>query len=328
MPDRETILVTGAGGFIGSHLVEELLRREQRVRAFVRYTSGGGIGCLNQLSPTLLRDLDIVHGDIRDARAVRQAVAGCRRIYHLAALIGIPYSYTAPDAYVAVNIQGTLNILEAGRDQEVERIVVTSTSEVYGTALYAPIDEQHPLQAQSPYAATKIGADHLALSYHRAFDLPVTVVRPFNTYGPRQSTRAVIPTILTQALASDVIRLGNSSPVRDLVYVGDTVAGFLALAEAPACIGRATNLATGVGVSIGELAQRIVGLVGRPLRICETPTRIRPENSEVFKLIGSAQQARELAGWTAGTSLDEGLLLTRDWVRANLPSFSIGEYRV
>ena len=293
MLGHDKILVTGAGGFIGSHLVEELLRREQRVRAFVRYSSNGGIGCLQQLPPSLLRNLEVFHGDIRDSRAVRQAVAGCRRIYHLAALIGIPYSYTAPDSYVAVNIQGTLNILEAGREREVERIIVTSTSEVYGTALYAPIDENHPLQAQSPYAATKIGADHLALSYQRAFGLPVTVVRPFNTYGPRQSTRAVIPTIMTQALAGDAVHLGSLSPVRDLVYVRDTVAGFLALGDAPTCIGRATNLATGVGVTIGELAQRIVRLVGRPVPIREAAERVRPETSEVFKLIGSARLAGE-----------------------------------
>ena len=325
-PDK--ILVTGAGGFIGSHLVEELLRRRQRVRALVRYTSSGTIGCLQQLPPSLLANVEVVHGDIRDMRAVRQAATGCRRIYHLAALIGIPYSYVAPDSYLAVNIQGTLNILEAAREREVERVVVTSTSEVYGTAVYTPIDESHPLQAQSPYSASKIGADHLALSYHRSFGLPVTVVRPFNTYGPRQSTRAVIPTIITQALASSAVQLGSLSPVRDLVFVRDTVAGFIAVADAASCVGRATNLATGVGVSIGELAERIVKLTGRNVPIRESSERVRPENSEVFKLLGSARVASELAGWQAATSLEEGLRQTIEWVRTNLQSFKIGEYSV
>jgi NAD dependent epimerase/dehydratase len=328
MPGHDKILVTGAGGFIGSHLVEALLQRNRSVRAFVRYTSNGGIGCLAQLPANLLEKLEIIHGDIRDPRAVRQAAAGCRRIYHLAALIGIPYSYVAPDSYVAVNIQGTLNILEAGREREVERVVITSTSEVYGTALYTPIDESHPLQAQSPYSASKIGADHLALSYHRAFGLPVTVARPFNTYGPRQSTRAVIPTIMTQALAGQAVRLGSLTPVRDLVFVRDTVAGFLALADAEACIGRVTNLATGTGVTIGELAQRIIRLVGRQVPIIETEERRRPENSEVFKLIGSATAAGELARWRPTTTLDEGLRQTLDWVRHNLHSFTIGDYRL
>jgi NAD dependent epimerase/dehydratase len=328
MPGRDRILVTGAGGFIGSHLVEELLRREQRVRALVRYTSGGNLGCLQQIPARLRDNLEVFHGDIRDNRAVRQAMAGCRRVYHLAALIGIPYSYIAPDSYVAVNIQGTLNVLEAAREREFERVVVTSTSEVYGTALYTPIDENHPLQSQSPYSASKIGADHLALSYHRAFGLPVTVVRPFNTYGPRQSTRAVIPTIMTQALAGDAVRLGSLSPVRDLVYVADTVAGFLVAADAAPCVGRVTNLATGAGVSVGELAEQIVRLIGRPVPIREDGERVRPDTSEVFRLIGSANAARELAGWQAATPLDEGLRRTLDWVRANLSSFTIGEYRV
>ncbi|MBM4068020.1 MAG: SDR family NAD(P)-dependent oxidoreductase [Planctomycetes bacterium] len=328
MSSHGKTLVTGAGGFIGSHLVEELLRRGQRVRAFVRYTSSGGIGCLSEIPSDLTGHLEIVHGDIRDGRATRKAVAGCMRIYHLAALIGIPYSYVAPDAYVAVNIQGTLNILEAARDLEVERTIITSTSEVYGTALRTPIDEDHPLQAQSPYAASKIGADQLALSYHRAFGLPVMVVRPFNTYGPRQSARAVIPTIMSQALAADRVRLGCLTPVRDMVFVKDTVAGFLACGESTRCIGQVTNLATGSAVSIGELAQRICRLAGRLLPIEETDERRRPDASEVYKLIGSAVAASERAGWRATTSLDDGLRQTLDWVRGNLNSFSIDAYRV
>jgi NAD dependent epimerase/dehydratase len=291
------VLVTGAAGFIGSHLVEELLHRGQRVRAFVRYTSGGRAGWLEDVPPDLRPGLEVFRGDIRDARAVRQAASGCTRIYHLAALIGIPYSYLAPDSYVEVNVQGTLNVLNAARDLGTERTVVTSTSEVYGTARYTPIDEEHPLQAQSPYAATKLGADHLAVSFHLAFGLPVTVVRPFNTYGPRQSARAVIPTIIGQALAGDAIRLGNLDPVRDLVYVADTVAGFLAVADSPACVGRVTNLATGAGVRVAELVERVLRLVGRRLPVIETEERKRPEASEVYRLIGSAQAAADLAGW-------------------------------
>jgi NAD dependent epimerase/dehydratase len=321
-------LVTGSAGFIGSHLVEELLRRGQRVRALVRYTSGGRVGWLEDVPAGLRGRLEVFFGDVRDARAMRQAAAGCGRIYHLAALIGIPYSYLAPDSYVDVNVQGTLNVLNAARDLEVERVVVTSTSEVYGTARYTPIDEGHPLQAQSPYSATKIGADHLALSYHRAFGLPVTVVRPFNTYGPRQSARAVVPTILSQALTCDEIRLGSLTPVRDLVFVADTVAGFLAVADSPACIGRVTNLATGVGVTVGGLVERALRLVGRRLPVTEARERRRPEDSEVFTLIGSAAAAEELAGWKALTPLDEGLARTLDWVRGHADLYRTGVYSV
>jgi NAD dependent epimerase/dehydratase len=309
------VLVTGAAGFIGSHLVEGLLRRGYKVRAFVRYNSAARTGWLTDIPRELGAKLEVFFGDIRDARAVHEATRGCGRIYHLAALIGIPYSYLAPDSYVEVNMQGTLNVLNAARDLKVERTIVTSTSEVYGTALYTPIDEKHPLQAQSPYSATKIAADHLALSFHNAFGLPVTVVRPFNTYGPRQSTRAVIPTILSQALASKEIRLGNLSPVRDLVYVEDTVAGFVAIADRDACIGRVTNLATGHGISVRQLVDRILKLVGRALPVIEADERKRPESSEVFELVGSAALAKDLAGWTATTSLDEGLHKTLDWVR-------------
>jgi NAD dependent epimerase/dehydratase len=322
------VLVTGAGGFIGSHLVEELLGRGVRVRAFVRYSSSGLAGWLDEIPAVAAERLELFFGDIRDARAVRQAAEGCGRIYHLAALIGIPYSYLAPDSYLEVNVQGTLNVLNAARDLGVERTVVTSTSEVYGTALYTPIDERHPLQAQSPYAATKIGADQLAVSYHRAFGLPVSIVRPFNTYGPRQSARAVIPTIVGQALAADVVRLGSLTPVRDLVYVADTVAGFLAVADCPACVGRAINLATGVGVSVREVSDRILRLVGRRLPVVEAPERVRPESSEVFHLIGCAAAAEELAGWKARTALDEGLARTLDWARGRTDLRRPGDYRV
>jgi NAD dependent epimerase/dehydratase len=325
---ESTVLVTGAGGFIGSTLVEELLRRGRRVRAFVRYTSDGRAGWLDDLPKESATRLEVFSGDIRDARAVRQAAEGCERIYHLAALIGIPYSYLAPDSYVEVNVRGTLNVLNAARDLGVERTIVTSTSEVYGTALYTPIDERHPLQAQSPYSATKIGADQLAVSYHRAFGLPVSIVRPFNTYGPRQSTRAVIPTIISQALAADEIRLGSRTPVRDLVFVSDTVAGFLAVADCPACVGRVINLATGVGVTVGELAERIVRLVGRRMPVVEDRERVRPENSEVFQLIGSAAAAEELTGWKARTTLEQGLAWTLAWARGRPDLQRAGGYRV
>jgi nucleoside-diphosphate-sugar epimerase len=267
-------------------------------------------------------------GDITDPRAVREAARGCGRIFHLAALIGIPYSYVAPNSYVSVNINGTLNVLEAAREEKVERVLVTSTSEVYGTALYTPIDENHPLQAQSPYSATKIGADAVAVSYHKAFGLPVTVVRPFNTYGPRQSARAVIPTVITQALFADQIRIGSRSPVRDMVYVGDTVAGFMALADSAKSVGNVTNLATTVGVTVGELIDRIQRIVGRNLPVVETEERKRPENSEVFTLLGSAKLAGERANWKPRVSLDEGLAKTIEWFRHRRDVEPVGQYRV
>ena len=328
MADERRVLVTGAGGFIGSHLVEGLLREGYRVRAFLRYASHGKHGWLEELPKELAGRLEVFPGDIADPRAVREATRGCWRIYHLAALIGIPYSYVAPNSYVTVNINGTLNALEAARAEGVDRIVVTSTSEVYGTARYTPIDEEHPLQAQSPYSATKIGSDAIALSYHKAFDLPVTVVRPFNTFGPRQSARAVIPTVITQALFGDEIRIGSRTPVRDMVFVEDTVAGFIALADSPACIGTVTNLATTVGVTVGDLIDRIQAIVGRQLPVVETEDRKRPAASEVFTLLGSAKLAAERAGWAARVSLDEGLRRTVEWFRHRKDVEPVGSYRV
>lgn len=328
MSTEDRYLVTGAGGFIGSHLVEALLHRGHRVRAFVRYTSNADRGWLKTVSPEFRDRLEFFHGDIADGRAVMEAARDCSRIFHLAALIGIPYSYVAPQSYVTVNVQGTLNVLEAARTHQLERCVVTSTSEVYGTAIYTPIDENHPLQGQSPYSATKIGADHIALSYHRAFELPVTVVRPFNTFGPRQSTRAIIPTIITQALQRDVIEVGSRIPVRDMVYVEDTAAGFIACADSTACVGEVTNLATGTGVSIGDLIDRIQQLAGTQLAVKERDERKRPEKSEVFTLLGSAELARERCGWTPQVSLDEGLQRTIDWFRHSQPRDDVGEYRV
>jgi len=324
---RGTVLVTGAGGFIGSHLVEALLASGRRVRALVRYASHGGCGWLAETAAVSDR-LEIIRGDVTDARSVREAVSGCEQVFHLAALIGIPYSYTAPESYVAVNVNGTLNVLEAARDEGVGRVVVTSTSEVYGTARYTPIDEAHPLQAQSPYSATKIGADALATSYHRAFGLPVTIVRPFNTFGPRQSARAVIPTIITQALFGDEIRVGALAPVRDMVFVGDTAAGFMALADSDAAIGCVNNLATGTGVTVGDLVGRIQRIVGRNLPVVEEERRKRPEASEVYTLLGSAEAARAVAGWRPAVTLDEGLERTVEWFRSRAELEPIGEYRV
>lgn len=320
-------LVTGAGGFIGSHLVETLLQRGQRVRAFLRYTSNAYKGWLDDISPELKGGLEVFHGDIADNRAVWEATAGCSTIYHLAALIGIPYSYVAPQSYVTVNIQGTLNVLEAARSRQIQRTVVTSTSEVYGTAIYAPIDEEHPLQGQSPYSATKIGSDQIALSYYRAFGLPVTVVRPFNTFGPRQSTRAIIPTIISQALQRDVIEVGSRDPIRDMVFVKDTARGFIACAESDACLGEVTNLATGVGVTVGELIDQIQAIVGRGLPVVEKDERKRPSKSEVFKLLGSATKAAERTGWKASVSLADGLRETIDWFRTHQVS-DVSSYRV
>jgi NAD dependent epimerase/dehydratase len=325
-PMKGMCLVTGAGGFIGSHLVEFLLRQGLRVRALVRYTSTGTAGWLDTLPHQLREGLTIVQGDVRDAESVDQVVAGCDVVFHLAALIGIPYSYTAPGAYVDINIKGTYHVLEAARRHGVGRVVVTSTSEVYGTARYTPIDEDHPLQPQSPYSATKIGADNLALSYFHSFGLPITVVRPFNTFGPRQSARAVIPTIISQLLVSEQLRLGNLTPVRDLLYVEDTARGFVAAAESPATIGTVLNLATGEGSSVGSLVERIGALTGRSPHLVQDSERVRPDTSEVFRLIGSNKRAGELAGWTPRISLDAGLERTVEWLRSHQHLYRPGEY--
>jgi NAD dependent epimerase/dehydratase len=322
------VMVTGAGGFIGSHLTELLLSSGMRVRALLRYTSHKHKGWLGRLPRELSDGLEIIYGDVQDARSVRNGAHGCSRIYHLAALVSIPYSYVAPVSYIQTNVQGTLNVLEAARDLDVDRVVITSTSEVYGTARYTPIDEGHPLQAQSPYSASKVGADHLALSYHRSFGLPVTLVRPFNTYGPRQSTRAIIPTIMVQILKSDRVEIGNLDPVRDFVFVGDTAAGFVALADCEACVGRVTNLATGTGVTMRTLVSMIMGLAGRELPVVEEEIRKRPETSEVFELKGQATAARELAGWEAKISLEEGLRFTLEWIRENVDSYDTGTYEI
>ncbi len=297
--DGKKILVTGADGFIGSHLTEALLRRGCDVRAFVLYNSFGHRGWLDHSPEDIRADLDVFAGDIRDPHGVRSAMRGCDLVFHLAALIGIPYSYHSPDTYVDTNVRGTLNVLQAARELGIGKLVHTSTSEVYGTARYVPIDEAHPLQGQSPYSATKIGADQLALSFHQSFDTPVAIARPFNTYGPRQSARAVIPTIITQiASGSREIRLGSLHPTRDFNYVADTVAGFIAIAESDRSIGEVINIGSAFEISIGDTAALIAEVMHTPIRIVADDQRLRPSKSEVERLFASNDKARELTGWT------------------------------
>jgi len=322
------ILVTGAGGFIGSHLVESLVAHGARVRAFVRYNSRDDPGLLRMLPPGVLAQVEVIPGDLRDLDAVRRAMAGQALVFHLGALIAIPYSYVHPAEVVETNVLGTLNVLLAGRETAPERIVHTSTSEVYGTALKVPIDEAHPLQGQSPYSASKIGADKLAESFYRAFDLPVVTVRPFNTYGPRQSARAVIPTIITQALTQDEIHLGNLDARRDLTYVTDTVAGFLQAAQAPGVDGDEFNLGAGAEIRIADLAAEIIALAGREVRVVVDPQRLRPEKSEVQRLLSDNARARHRLGWEPRVELKEGLEKTIAWIRANLHFYRPGNYQI
>jgi NAD dependent epimerase/dehydratase len=322
------VLVTGAGGFIASHLVEALVQAEASVRAFVRYNSRGDPGLLRLLPKQALERVEVAAGDLRDLAAMQEAMQGMEVVFHLGALIAIPYSYVHPAEVVETNVIGTLNVLLAGRESSVGRIVHTSTSEVYGTALRVPIDEGHPLQGQSPYSASKIGADKIAESFYRSFDLPVVTVRPFNTYGPRQSARAVIPTIISQALSQEVIRLGNLEARRDLTYVADTVDGFLKAGETPGVEGETFNLGTGQEVSIGELAGEILRQVGRPVRIEIDPVRLRPEKSEVQRLLSDNRLAGERLGWQPQVSLEEGLRRTIAWMREHLELYEPGRYQV
>ncbi len=322
-----TVLVTGADGFIGSHLAEELVKKGEKVRAFCYYNSFGSCGWIDTLPREIRDEMDIFMGDIRDPNGVRTAMRGQERVYHLAALIAIPFSYHSPDSYVDTNIKGTLNVLNAARELDTKRVMVTSTSEVYGTAIYVPIDEKHPYQGQSPYSATKIGADRLAESFYRSFDLPVSIVRPFNTYGPRQSGRAVIPTIISQLLAGqDEIKLGKLSPTRDFNYVKDTAAGFMAIADCDAAIGRELNIATGVEHSIGDLANELIAQINPKAKIVCEEERLRPEKSEVNRLLGDATQLRQLTGWAPRYTFEEGLAETIAFIRDNLGSYKVGQY--
>lgn len=310
------VLVTGADGFIGSHLVEALLAQGCDVRAFVFYNSLNSWGWLDTLPPATLRNLDVFAGDIRDPNGVYEAMKGVDVVFHLAALIAIPFSYHSPDSYIDTNIKGTLNVLQAARKLSTERVLVTSTSEVYGTAQYAPIDEKHPFQGQSPYSATKIGADRLAESFFRSFDTPVVIVRPFNTYGPRQSARAVIPTVITQLLEGHTeLRMGSLTPTRDFNYVKDTAAGFIALAESDAAIGRELNIATGTEHTIGDVAQTLIDEINPAARIVTDEQRLRPDASEVFRLIGDNTQITTLTPWRPQYDLTAGLADTVAWFR-------------
>jgi NAD dependent epimerase/dehydratase len=313
------VLVTGAGGFIGSHLAEALVEAGAETRALVQYNANGSWGWLEQ---SLKKNaIEFILGDIRDRDSVRHAMADRQIVFHLAALIAIPYSYEAPESYVATNVQGTLNVLQAARELELERVVHTSTSEVYGTARYVPIDEAHPLQGQSPYAATKIGADKLAEAFHHSFNVPVVTVRPFNTVGPRQSARAIIPTIVTQCLSGKSLRLGNLHPTRDLNYVSNTVDGFLSAAVAPDALGRTFNIGSGEEISVGDLAEKIMKILGDTVEIETETDRKRPPDSEVDRLVASATLARDLLGWTPSTSFHDGLRLTIDWIRSHLNEY-------
>lgn len=325
------ILVTGADGFIGSHLVESLLSRGFDVRAFVYYNSFNSWGWLDTLPAQQLKQLDVFAGDIRDPNGVITAMEGCDVVFHLAALIAIPFSYHSPDSYVDTNIKGTLNILQAARRCKVSRVLVTSTSEVYGTAQYVPIDENHPYQGQSPYSATKIGADRMAEAFYRSFDLPVTIVRPFNTYGPRQSARAVIPTIITQLLSGEnQIHLGSLEPTRDFNYVVDTAEGFIALAESDKTIGEEINIATGSERSIGDLAKFLIQQLNPDAKIITDEQRIRPDKSEVERLLGDNTKISTLTNWKPGHDLDAGLIETIAWFKKpeNLSRYKAWLYNI
>ncbi|WP_152049858.1 SDR family NAD(P)-dependent oxidoreductase [Tautonia marina] len=322
-----TVLVTGAGGFIGSHLVERLVRDGHTVRAFVRYNGRDDRGHLDALPDEIKSSVEVRRGDLKDPEAIRRAVQGQSWVFHLGASIAIPYSYENPLDVVQTNVTGTAHVLDACRASEaLDRVVLTSTSEVYGTAQRVPIDETHPLQPQSPYAASKVGADALGLSYHRSFELPVAILRPFNTFGPRQSARAIIPTIISQALTRPSIRLGSLEPRRDLTYVKDTAAGFVSIASCDRAIGQVVNIGRGDDVSIGELVDRIGQRLGTPLQVETDPQRIRPPASEVLRLLAGTALATELWGWTPQYSLDEGLDETIAWVRENLHRFRVNEY--
>jgi dTDP-glucose 4,6-dehydratase len=321
-----TVLVTGAGGFIGGHLAVELVRRGARVRALTQYNSRDDRGTLSWFEPATVREIEVVAGDLRDAESVSQAVAGTDMVFHLGALIAIPYSYVNPRSFFETNVLGSFNVAQSALAAGVERVVHASTSEAYGTAQTVPITEEHPLEAQSPYSASKIGADKLMESFHRSFDLPATVVRPFNTYGPHQSRRAIVPTIISQALAGDRLRLGSLEPRRDLTFVSDTVAGFIAAAEAPAALGRTLQLGTGTDVSVGELVDMVAGLVGRDLAVDVDQARVRPAKSEVMRLISDPRLALELTGWSPRVGLQEGLRRTIEWLEGQTAPEQVAEY--
>lgn len=323
------VLVTGADGFIGSHLTELLVEKGLEVRAFSFYNSFNTWGWLDTLSQSVMEHVEVFTGDIRDPNGVREAMKGCGAVFHLAALIAIPFSYHSPDAYVDTNIKGTLNVLQAARDLGTSRVLVTSTSEVYGTAQYVPIDEKHPYQGQSPYSATKIGADRLAESFYRSFDLPVTIVRPFNTFGPRQSARAIIPTIITQLLAGkSEIKLGSLTPTRDFNYVKDTANGFYEIFRSDKAIGQEINIATQKEISMGDLANELIRQINPAARIVCDAQRLRPEKSEVNRLLGSNEKLRRLTAWEPHYTFEQGLAETVDFFRRNLDRYKVDIYNL
>ena len=319
-------LVTGGGGFIGSHLVERLVREGARTRALVHYNALGSRGWLDDSE--LVDEAEVMAGDITDPDSLRRAVEGVEIVFHLASLIAIPYSYIAPDSYVRTNVGGTLNVLQAARTAQVSRVIHTSTSEVYGTAIRVPIGEAHPLQGQSPYSATKIGADKLAESFHRSFDLPVVTIRPFNTYGPRQSARAVIPTIITQCLQGGPVHLGSLEPTRDFNYVDDIVEGFVLAATADSVVGETINLGSGDEIAIGEIARLVSEIVGGNPQIISAANRVRPDGSEVDRLLADNARARALLRWQPKVDLEDGLRRTVSWLRENLNRYRVGEYTI
>ncbi len=323
------ILVTGSDGFIGSHLTEELVKQGHKVKAFVYYNSFNTWGWLDALPKEIMNEVEVFTGDIRDPNGVREAMKGMNEVFHLAALIAIPFSYHSPDTYVDTNIKGTLNVLQAAKDLNVQRLLITSTSEVYGTAQYVPIDEKHPFQGQSPYSATKIGADRLAESFYRSFNMPITIVRPFNTYGPRQSARAIIPTIITQLLAGKhEIQLGSLSPTRDFNYVKDTVNGFIEIAKSDKVIGEEINIATQHEISIGELAEELIRQINPNAKIICDEQRLRPEKSEVNRLLGSNEKIMRLTNWKPNYTLEQGLAETIEFLKNNMDHYKTDIYNI
>jgi NAD dependent epimerase/dehydratase len=323
---KKSVLVTGAGGFIGANLVAQLVRDGADVRALVRYNSRNDRGAIDWLEPELTNGVDVVLGDLRDVESVRRAVGGSELVFHLGAQIAIPYSYVNPRDFFETNVLGTLNVAQASLEHGVERLVHTSTSEVYGTPRTVPITEDHPLQAQSPYSASKIGADKLVDSFYRTYELPATILRPFNTYGPFQSARAIIPTVVTQALAGSKLQLGSLEPRRDLTFVSDTVAGFIQTAGAPAAIGQTVQLGTGHDVSVGDIVDLVGELLGKELEVELDEARVRPPKSEVEQLVSDPAKAREQAGWEATVDLREGLARTIDWVERNAALYRVDQY--
>jgi NAD dependent epimerase/dehydratase len=325
------VLITGADGFIGSHLTEALVAKGAKVKAFVYYNSFNSWGWLDTLPKHILNEIEIFSGDVRDPNGVYTAMEGCEVVFHLAALIAIPYSYHSPDSYIDTNVKGTLNIVQAAKRLNIERVLVTSTSEVYGTAQFVPITEIHPKQGQSPYSASKIGADAISDSFFRSFNMPITLVRPFNTYGPRQSARAVIPTIITQ-LANGVeeIKLGDTTPTRDLVFVKDTAEGFIKIAETESLIGHEINIATENEISIGDLAQHLIQQMNPNAKIQQEENRLRPQNSEVFRLLGSKQKLMDHTNWAPSTKIEDGLATTIEWFKnpENLKQYKHDIYNV